>query len=219
MYGRVSPWRSWRTATLLLGVVHAQTPPSPSPEKKTSYAPVDIKETFASIMARMSAAKDAVMRRQMDLLAQRYDLSNRAGRGREDVPREGHPGRRARPPARGHDLGAARGHGAGPDPRPRRVPGRLQAPAAREPPRRRDALPEVPHRRGQPAGAARPHALRPRLRHPRALPARVPARRSSSPRVPTSATSRRASSSPSTTSTRSSTGCSIPRTSKACACW
>ena len=65
-------------ASLLLGVVHAQNPPPPSPEKKTSYAPVDIKEDFASIMARMSAAKAGVMKRQMDLLAQRYDLSNRA---------------------------------------------------------------------------------------------------------------------------------------------
>jgi cytochrome c peroxidase len=59
--------------SLLLGVARAQTPP----EKPTSYSPVDIKETFASIMARMSAAKPAVMKRQMDLLAQRYDLANR----------------------------------------------------------------------------------------------------------------------------------------------
>ena len=41
----------------------------------TSYAPVDIKETFGSIMARMKAAKASVMKRQMDLLAERYDLS------------------------------------------------------------------------------------------------------------------------------------------------
>jgi cytochrome c peroxidase len=63
-------------AVLLIGVAHAQNPPPP--EKKSSYAPVDIKEDFASIMARMSAAKAGVMKRQMDLLAQRYDLSNRA---------------------------------------------------------------------------------------------------------------------------------------------
>jgi cytochrome c peroxidase len=63
---------------LLLGVVHAQNPPPPNPnEKKTSYAPVDIKEDFASIMARMSAARPAVMKRQLDLLAQRYDLADR----------------------------------------------------------------------------------------------------------------------------------------------
>ena len=59
---------------LLMGVARAQTPPA---EKPTSYSPVDIKETFASIMARMTAAKPAVMKRQMDLLAQRYDLANR----------------------------------------------------------------------------------------------------------------------------------------------
>jgi len=65
--------------TLVLGVAHAQNPPPPNPtEKKSSYAPVDIKEDFTSVMARMSAAKAGVMRRQMDLLAQRYDLSNRA---------------------------------------------------------------------------------------------------------------------------------------------
>jgi cytochrome c peroxidase len=43
----------------------------------TSYSPVDIKEDFASIMARMKAAKAEVMRRHMDLLNARYDLSNR----------------------------------------------------------------------------------------------------------------------------------------------
>lgn len=46
-------------------------------EKGTSYAPVDIKESFASIMSRMKAAKSAVMKRQMDLLAERYDLSKK----------------------------------------------------------------------------------------------------------------------------------------------
>ena len=76
--------RRWTVAvlgatTLVLGVAHAQNPPPPNPtEKKSSYAPVDIKEDFTSVMARMSAAKAGVMRRQMELLAQRYDLSNRA---------------------------------------------------------------------------------------------------------------------------------------------
>ena len=46
-------------------------------EKATSYAPVDLKENFESVMARMKAAKPAVMQRQMDLLNQRYDLSDR----------------------------------------------------------------------------------------------------------------------------------------------
>jgi cytochrome c peroxidase len=51
-----------------------QAPPS-------SYAPVDIKERFATIMQRMKAAKSAVMQRQMDLLNARYDLSNRPAAG------------------------------------------------------------------------------------------------------------------------------------------
>lgn len=50
-------------------------------EKASSYAPVDIRESFATIMARMEAARAEVMKRQMDLLNQRYDLSNRPAPG------------------------------------------------------------------------------------------------------------------------------------------
>jgi cytochrome c peroxidase len=46
--------------------------------KPSSYAPVVITEDFQSIMSRMKSAKPEVMQRQMDLLAERYDLSNRA---------------------------------------------------------------------------------------------------------------------------------------------
>ncbi|MGE0684594.1 MAG: cytochrome B6 [Candidatus Binatia bacterium] len=49
--------------------------------KGSSYAPVDIKEDFAAIMARMKKDKPAVMKRQMDLLNERYDLSNRPAQG------------------------------------------------------------------------------------------------------------------------------------------
>ncbi len=45
--------------------------------KPSSYSPVVITEEFESIMARMKAAKPQVMRRQIDLLNERYDLSNR----------------------------------------------------------------------------------------------------------------------------------------------
>lgn len=45
--------------------------------KGTSYAPVDLKEDFAAVMVRMKAAKPEIMTRQMDLLKQRYDLTNR----------------------------------------------------------------------------------------------------------------------------------------------
>ncbi len=48
---------------------------------RSSYSPVDIKESFSAVMARMEKAKPEVMKRQMDLLAQRYDLSNRPAAG------------------------------------------------------------------------------------------------------------------------------------------
>jgi len=47
----------------------------------SSYMPVDIHEAFASIMARMSAAKPEIMRRQKTLLEQRYDVGNHAAQG------------------------------------------------------------------------------------------------------------------------------------------
>lgn len=50
-------------------------------EKMSSYSPVVIKESFETIMARMSAAKSGVMKRQMNLLNQRYDLSDRPAKG------------------------------------------------------------------------------------------------------------------------------------------
>jgi cytochrome c peroxidase len=61
-----------------LGVVSAQ---EPAPKGATSYSPVDIKEDFASTMARMKAAKAGVMKKQMDLLAERYDLANKPAPG------------------------------------------------------------------------------------------------------------------------------------------
>ncbi len=48
---------------------------------QTSYSPVDIKETFASIMVRMKAAKPEIEKQQSDLLNERYDLSNRPVQG------------------------------------------------------------------------------------------------------------------------------------------
>jgi len=49
--------------------------------KETSYAPVAITEDFDSIVRRMKAAKPEVMKRQMDLLKERYDLSDRPAKG------------------------------------------------------------------------------------------------------------------------------------------
>ena len=50
-------------------------------KKSSSYAPVNITEDFANIMARMKAAKPEIMKRQMDLLNERYDLRNRPAEG------------------------------------------------------------------------------------------------------------------------------------------
>src|SRR5712692_5398487 len=50
-------------------------------KKGSSYAPVDIKEDFATTMAGMKAAKPEVMKRQLDLLNERYDLSNSPAKG------------------------------------------------------------------------------------------------------------------------------------------
>jgi cytochrome c peroxidase len=50
-------------------------------QKPTSYAPVDIREDFTSILSRMKSAKSGVMKRQLTLLEQRYDLADRTAAG------------------------------------------------------------------------------------------------------------------------------------------
>jgi cytochrome c peroxidase len=60
---------------MLLGVAFAQE------MVRSSYSPVVIKEPFAKTMARMKNAKAEVMQRHMDLLNERYDLSNRPAEG------------------------------------------------------------------------------------------------------------------------------------------
>jgi len=62
---------SFFSLLMVLGVAFAQE------AVKSSYSPVVMKEPFAKTMARMKAAKAEVMQRQMDLLNERYDLSNR----------------------------------------------------------------------------------------------------------------------------------------------
>ena len=61
-------------ALVTIGVARAQDPP---PKGATSFSPVDLKEPFETVKSRMSAAKAGVMKRQMDLLAARYDLADR----------------------------------------------------------------------------------------------------------------------------------------------
>ncbi|HEY6529052.1 MAG TPA: hypothetical protein VIZ65_10195 [Cellvibrionaceae bacterium] len=60
--------------TVVSGVQAAKTPE----EKPTSYAPVVLKDSFSNTIVRMKAAKAAVIKQQMDLLNQRYDLSDRS---------------------------------------------------------------------------------------------------------------------------------------------
>ena len=49
--------------------------------KTTSYAPVVMTEDFEATMERMSKAKPEIMKRQMDLLNERYDLSDKPAVG------------------------------------------------------------------------------------------------------------------------------------------
>jgi cytochrome c peroxidase len=59
----------------------AQAPVNPASQQPSSYMPVDLHESFSSIYSRMSDARPQIMKRQMDLLNARYDLSNRPAQG------------------------------------------------------------------------------------------------------------------------------------------
>ncbi len=66
-------------ATLaLMGLGYAQKAP---PVGETSYMPVVVTEDFNAVKGRMESEKPAIMKRQMDLLQVRYDLSDRALKG------------------------------------------------------------------------------------------------------------------------------------------
>ena len=73
----------WISVFLLSVSLAAQSPQSvpPAKQRNSSYMPVVDTEDFATIHARMSSAKAEVMKRQMDLLSERYDLSNRPASG------------------------------------------------------------------------------------------------------------------------------------------
>ncbi len=55
----------------------SSSPASAAPRGATSYAPVALEEDFDAVRKELASQKPAVMRRQMDLLESRYDLSNR----------------------------------------------------------------------------------------------------------------------------------------------
>jgi len=69
------------TVALLLIIVSISTFAQTPLRGESSYSPVVIKESFEAIMARMKAAKPEIMKRQMDLLNERYDLSSRPAAG------------------------------------------------------------------------------------------------------------------------------------------
>jgi cytochrome c peroxidase len=66
---------------LLLGMISRQRADLWAQQPPNSYAPVVSQEDFDKVMARMSAAKAEIMQRQMALLAERYDLSDRPAQG------------------------------------------------------------------------------------------------------------------------------------------
>src|SRR5438445_2358274 len=66
-------------ALLLYGLGAAQGPQTQPPSGKT-YFPV-VEQDFAKVRADDQVAKPAVMQRQEAVLAERYDLSNRAAPG------------------------------------------------------------------------------------------------------------------------------------------
>jgi cytochrome c peroxidase len=62
----------------LSAAAHAQ----PTPKRgESSYMPVDLKEPFAQVMARMKGEKAKIMERQAQLLRERYDLANHPAQG------------------------------------------------------------------------------------------------------------------------------------------
>src|SRR5580704_7322671 len=79
-------------ATVASRILCAQTAGAADQPPPSSYIPVVSKETFEQTQQRMTAEKAAIMQRQKDLLAQRYDLSDRpsdAKMGRQKPLQEG----------------------------------------------------------------------------------------------------------------------------------
>ncbi len=68
-------------AGMLLGTGLISVAAQDAQPVKNSYLPVVDKENFATVHDRMAAAKAGIMKRQMDLLAERYDLSDRPASG------------------------------------------------------------------------------------------------------------------------------------------
>src|ERR1700730_11437058 len=70
--------------SIVCSTAFAQSPTPVPPDQErgqTSYMPVDIKESFSTIMSRMTAAKPDIEKEHTNLLNERYDLSNRPAQG------------------------------------------------------------------------------------------------------------------------------------------
>src|SRR5437773_10215903 len=80
---KLTTGKIWATLTIVGVVIVFVCLASAQQEQRgqTSYMPVDIKETFAAIMARMTKAKPAIEKEHTNLLNERYDLANRAAQG------------------------------------------------------------------------------------------------------------------------------------------
>jgi cytochrome c peroxidase len=74
--------RAWIWTGLLVTSLAAieSTPAQEAPKTVSSYQPVDIKASIATIRARMEPAKPPIMQRQEALLKERYDLGDRPAR-------------------------------------------------------------------------------------------------------------------------------------------
>jgi cytochrome c peroxidase len=66
---------------LFTGVAVTKEKPEKAASPPSSYAPVVIKEDFATTLERMKKEKPQVMNRQLELLKKRYDLDNKAAKG------------------------------------------------------------------------------------------------------------------------------------------
>lgn len=85
---KMLPVSMYRTALIVSLLALMSSGLVPAQDQPTSYAPVALKESFDAVKARMEAAKPEVMARQISLLEERYDLSDRpisgatSGRGK-----------------------------------------------------------------------------------------------------------------------------------------
>jgi len=65
----------------LVGIAATKEDMPKEKDRPSSYAPVVIKEDFSVILERMKKEKPEIMKRQMNLLKERYDLSDRPAKG------------------------------------------------------------------------------------------------------------------------------------------